>query len=398
MTPWRINQTTYTDSPHAWLVATAASAANFVTFGTLLSFGVFLTPIAETFGTTTGPVAPLFSGAICFYYLAGAVGGRLSDRHGARPIILIGALSMTLGLAAGSQVKGLWQMYLLYMPLIGIGVGCCYSPAIGAVGRWFERRRSLAISIVLTGVGAGTLVIPSLSRVLIQAHGWRTTLAVLAIVAFVVVGGAAVVTDRPPSQAGNTNTSKAPPVFRSKHFRRLYASVVVLGPGFYAPFAFFNDYAVARGIDSSSAAALVGVVGASSVVSRLIFGALGDRPRALPKYRFGYLVMTAALVVWLMAGSSFILLVVSAVLHGIGWAAWVTATPIVLAEWFGIESLGGVLGTFYTGLGIGALMGPAISGFVIDQAGYRWAVALVTISTIAASALALTPMTQLSEK
>jgi MFS family permease len=398
MAPWRINQTTYMDSPHAWLVATAASAANFVAFGTLLSFGVFLTPIAETFGTTTGPVAPLFSGAICFYYLAGAVGGRLSDRHGARPIILIGALSMTLGLAAGSQVNGLWQMYLLYMPLIGIGVGCCYSPAIGAVGRWFERRRSLAVSIVLAGVGAGTLVIPSLSRALIQAHSWRTTLAVLAILAFVVVGSAGAVTDRPPTQHGNAHPSKAPSVFKSRHFRRLYASVIVLGPGFYAPFAFFNDYAVAQGIDSSAAAALVGVVGASSVVSRLTFGALGDRPRALPKYRFGYLVMSAALMVWLMAGGSFILLVVSAVLHGIGWAAWVTATPMVLAEWFGIESLGGVLGTFYTGLGIGALMGPAVSGFVIDQAGYRWAVALVAISTVAASALALTPMTQLSAK
>jgi len=55
----------------------------------------------------------------------------------------------------------------------------------------------------------------------------------------------------------------------------------------------------------------------------------------------------------------------------------VTTTPIVPAEWFGIESLGGVLGTFYTGLGIGALMGPAASGFIIDQAGYRWTVSLV---------------------
>ena len=75
---------------------------------------------------------------------------------------------------------------------------------------------------------------------------------------------------------------------------------------------------MAQGIDSSAAAALVGVVGASNVVSRLAFGALGDRPRALPKYRFGYPVMSAALMVWLMASGSFILLVVSAVLHGIG--------------------------------------------------------------------------------
>ena len=76
-------------------------------------------------------------------------------------------------------------------------------------------------------------------------------------------------------------------------------------------------------------------------------------------------------------------------LHGLGWAAWVTATPLVLAGWFGLGSLGGTLGTFYTGLGIGALIGPGISGFVIDRSGYGLALALIILATAAACALAL---------
>ena len=65
-----------------WVVTGAAFVANFVTFGVLFSFGIFLTPIADSFDTSIGPVAPLFSTAVCFYYLAGAVAGRFSDRVG----------------------------------------------------------------------------------------------------------------------------------------------------------------------------------------------------------------------------------------------------------------------------------------------------------------------------
>jgi MFS family permease len=60
----------------------------------------------------------------------------------------------------------------------------------------------------------------------------------------------------------------------------------------------------------------------------------------------------------------------------------VTAAPLVLADWFGVGDLGLLVGGFYTGLGFGAFVGPTISGLVIDQAGYRPAVALVLVTTV----------------
>ncbi|MDP7067364.1 MAG: hypothetical protein QF637_07065, partial [Acidimicrobiales bacterium] len=80
----------------------AAFVANFVNFGVLFSFGIFLTPIAESFETSTGPVAPLFSTAVCFYYLAGAIGGKISDSVGVRPVVGTGAVFMTIGLIVSS--------------------------------------------------------------------------------------------------------------------------------------------------------------------------------------------------------------------------------------------------------------------------------------------------------
>jgi MFS family permease len=381
------------DSRRAWLVAVAAAAANFVTFGTLFSFGVFLTPIAESFGTTTGPVAPLFSGAVFLYYVAGAVGGRLGDRYGVRSVVLASGVLLPLGLALSARAGALWQLYLCYAPLVGAAVGCCYAPLIGAVGGWFERRRSLAIAVVLTGVGGGTLVMPNLTEALESRFGWRTTFTVLAALAAVVIVLAAAVTASPP-RAGVPVASLRSGVLRSRRFRRLYLSIVLIGPGFYAPLAFFNDYAIAQGIGSGAAAALIGLVGGSSVAARLVFGSIADRVGDLRQYRLGYLLMLAALVTWLAAGGSYWLLVASAILHGLGWAAWVASTPLVLAQWFGVRDLGGILGVFYTGLGVGALLGPALSGLIIDRAGFGPSIVLVIVTTVAATGVALSSMTE----
>jgi MFS family permease len=375
------------ETARAWAVAWAAFAANFVTFGVLFSFGVYLTPIAEGFDTTTGPVSPLFSAAVLVYYFAGAVGGRLGDRYGARLVVLVGAITISVALYAAANTNELWQLYLVF-PVVGIAVGCCYPPLIGAVGRRFEQRRVMAIAIVLAGVGAGTWIMPVVARRLIDDRGWRGTFEIWALATLLVILiVAATLGPGRSSDADEHVPVRARQLVRTRPFVRLYVAVVLVSPGFYAPLAFLNDYAVARDIDEASAAWLVGIIGGSTVVARFTIGALGPRFDPLRQYRASYWVMTAGLVVWLLAGGSYTALVVTASLHGIGWAVWVTAAPMVLTRWFGPRDLGGVLGAFYTGLGLGALLGPAVSGFVIDRSGYRWAIAMVVVANVAAIAV-----------
>jgi MFS family permease len=366
-----------------WVVTGAAFVANFVTFGVLFSFGIFLTPIADSFDTSTGPVAPLFSTAVCFYYLAGAVAGRFSDRVGVRPVVVTGAIFMTIGLIASARASALWQLYLVYAPLVGSAVGCCYPPMIGTVGRWFEEKRTAAISLVLAGVGMGTFVGPIVSRALIDAWGWRSTLGIYAAISGVLLVVCAIASSDAPTNAGSQQLGLSA-ILRSKKFLALYGALILGGPGFYAPLAFYNDHAVSEGIGSQAAALLVGVVGASSVVARLIISALGDRFIPMRQYRLGQLLLLGCLLVWFSAGNSYSLFFASALLHGVGWAVWFTAAPNVLATWFGVADLGGAIGTFYTALGFGALAGPAVLGFVIDSYGYETAIVLVIGSSIVA--------------
>ncbi|MEC7827574.1 MAG: MFS transporter [Actinomycetota bacterium] len=368
---------------NSWTVTSAAFVANFVNFGVLFSFGIFLTPIAESFETSTGPVAPIFSTAVCFYYLAGAIGGKISDTVGVRPVVATGAVFMTLGLIVSSQASELWHLYLGYAPLVGSAVGCCYPSMIGTVGRWFKHRQASAISLVLAGVGMGTFIGPIVSRILIDAWGWQSTLGVYAIfsgVLLTICTFAAV--DSPKVRRDDDLGLRK--ILRSKRFLVLYGALALGGSGFYAPLAFYNDHAVSEGVSGSAAATLVGVIGASSVVARLVISALNDRFVPMHQYRFGQLLLVGCLLVWFLAGDSYVLFLVSALLHGVSWAVWFTAAPNVLATWFGVADLGGSIGTFYTALGFGALAGPAILGFVIDSSGYEVAIAIVICSSVIA--------------
>ncbi|MCY3608818.1 MAG: MFS transporter [Acidimicrobiaceae bacterium] len=374
-----------------WSVAAAAFAANFVTFGILFSFGVFLTPIADDLGTTTGPVAALFSTAVCTYYAGGAIGGRIGDRFGARLLIAAAALAMSAGLALTAASDALWQTYAAFGVLVGLATGFCYPSMIGLIGRSFsERRRPAAMGFLLAGVGAGTLVMPLASHALISTLGWRQTYAVLAAVALVAIGWAATRGDRVrTSPARLLGVSQ---LVRSRRFLLFFAAVVAIGPGFYAPVAFYNDYAVDRGVAPALAAALIGISGATSVVARLACGALGHRADPMWLCRAAFAAMTAALVIWWISDGNPAVLIASAVAHGVGWAVWVTATPSVLAGWYGVENLGGVIGIHYTGLGVGALGGPAVCGFIIDASGFGPAIVLVTVTSLIALGLLMLPM------
>lgn len=371
-------------SARSWAMAVAAAGANFMSFGLLFSFGLLLTPLADEFDASTPAVASVFSGSVLCYYLAGAVGGSISDRKGARPVVAFGAVALPSGLVLASVAPTLWWLFAAYVPLVGLAVGSCYAPLIGAVGRAMPERQGLAIAVVLTGVGGGTLAMPLVIRALLDRSDWRSSFRVLAAATLVVLAIAAVlVRDRVGARpAGRPAIWRS--MARSSEFRRLYLSVVLVAPGFYAPLAFLNDYAVDRAIAPSRAALLVGAIGLGSVTTRIGFGALAPRLGPLRQYQLSHALFLVSLAAWLMAGDRIAILAVSALIHGVAWAAWVTATPLVLAGWFGVDDLGSAVGGFYTGLGLGAVVGPPLTGAIIDRAGHGAAIATVLASSAAA--------------
>ena len=157
-------------------------------------------------------------------------------------------------------------------------------------------------------------------------------------------------------------------------FAVLYLSVLFVTFGLFVPFVFLTAYAEDRGADPVAAAALVGVIGGASVIGRLGLGGMADRIGPPRLYRHSYLLMAASHGLWLVSGDRFWVRVAYAFVLGVAYGGFIALSPAVVALRFGLEGLGGVLGTLYTSAAVGSLAGPPIAGVLIDSAGYGAAI------------------------
>ncbi len=383
------------DSPEAWLMVAASFIALFTVYGVAYSFGAFFKPMAHEFGAGPGATSAVFSITVCLWSVLGWPAGHIADRIGPRPVIILGAIAMGLGLVMTSFIQRLWVGYLTYGVGVGVGIACGYVPTIAVVGGWFLRRRNTALGLAVAGIGCGTLVVAPICAALIQRLGWRETYVLLGLASAMVLGACASIVKKPPVHVAPLPFSIREAI-RTPAFKLLYASSVLSSMGLFTPFVFLPSFARDHGASEVAAATLVGLIGGASVVGRMGLGAIADRIGVVRLYQFCYLVVALSFVLWLIA-QSYAMLVVFALVLGVGYGGYVALSPAVLAHFYGTQRLGSVLGALYTSGGVGVLMGPPVAGFIIGHSGYRWAIAF-SLTAALASYFALLPLDGKSQR
>ena len=355
------------DSARGWVMVAAAFAGMFTAFGIAYSFGAFLGPMADEFGASRGATSVFFALTSLTYFGLGALSGVAVDRYGPRRVLLIGGIALGGGLAATSQAGELWIGLITYGLGVGIAVACAYVPMVAVVGGWFERRRTLAIGVAVTGIGLGTLTVAPLAAALIGELGWRDTHLLLGLVGAAVLVVCALVVARPPVQSGPAALTLGEAV-RDRDYRRLYVAMGIIAVALFVPFVHLPGYAERIGVDEVAAAALVGVIGGASIAGRLVLGAVAARTGVVRAFRGCFLAMGGSFALWLVGGSYWVL-VAFAIVLGLGYGGFVAIGPAVVAERFGTPRLGGLLGVLYTSVGIGSAFGAPLAGAAIDASG-----------------------------
>lgn len=355
------------DSLAGWLAALSAFIAGFVVFGVMYSFGVFFTPMEAEFDASRTATSVFFAITGTLFYFFGSITGRLSDRFGPRRIVTAGAVIMGAGLMLTALAPRMWIGYLTYGVGAGIGASCVYIPTLALVGGWFIRHRTTALGLAAAGTGCGTLLMPPVAAVLIQAHGWRTTYALFGAGSFVLLLLCAGLARSPPrAPAGHTTSLRR--VVRSRPFALLYASWVLATTGLVASMVFLPPFAHATGASPVAASALISMIGGMSILGRGGIGFISRKAGAVRLYKLSVLVMAVSYLLWLpFTGYGW--LVAFAATLGFGYGVRIALTPVVLIEFFGLGNLGAVLGAFMTASCISAMCGPLVAGLIIDQTG-----------------------------
>jgi MFS family permease len=387
---------------YGWYVVAGAFAVMFIGFGSAYTFGAFLAPLERDFAASRGAVSLVFSLAGFLYFGFGVVSGPLADRYGTRPLAVAGMVLVGSGLALAGLARSLTEVYVAYGLGVGLGVGCAYAPALGAVQRWFVRHRGLASGLAVSGIGVGTLAMPALAAFLIDALGWRAAYLALGAIAAGVGGAAAclIVSDPgarklgpdgdPPAadeEAGQRSGMSLRQAVRSRRFLGLYLACLICSFGVFVPFVHLVPYATGHGVPQSAAVLLLGVVGIGSAAGRFLLGGLADRmPRAL-SLMLMFAGMALAMFIW-TASASFGQLAVFAAVYGVFYGGWVAVLPPLVMDYFGGRNVSGIIGILCTSVAVGTLVGPSAAGYAFDLAGsYTLAIVLSAGANILAACI-----------
>ena len=357
-----------------WLVVTAATGLS-VVFGIFFSFGVFLDPLISDFGWSSALTSFVFSVYALSYSLGAILVGRLADRYGVRSTIALGGVLITLALLLSSRADAIWELYLTFGVMGGIGAAAFWIPPTKAVMEHFESSVSLnmAVSIVAVGTGAGTLLVSPVAGFFIAEYGWRVCYLLFALIsAALSLFGTLVITSpkkrESPVSSANQTGQRLSDAIRTRNFWSLFG-MYVLGCGIarYTVLVYIAVYALAAGFPLQAGALCVGLSGGGSIIGRLGSGllsrALRDNLIVLISFVLQGVSSIAVVLtgnIWLVYGSAFV--------FGIGYGAYVPQFPLLTMKSFGMRSYGLVYGVISSGLGFGALAGPPVLGGLLSSA------------------------------
>jgi MFS family permease len=376
--------------PMLWIVLAAAFAMQMAYAGVHFSFGVFLKPIAAAMDWSRGATA--FAYTLLWWASAPAtfVLGWLSDRIGPRKILVFGGAIFGLGIFLSSTVESLWEFYLYFGVLGGIGRAAARAPLLSAVFQSFTKRKGLAIGLTLSGTGIGTLIFPSLARYIMSVSSWRLAFVALGLVSWGILIPVAFLITKPrpgepePGRAQGEQKgwdTDAVGILGSPDKEWTVAEVlknrvflIFLGTGLACcvshsfPLAHIVAYASDRGISELSAASILGTVGVSASAGRLIWGATSDRIGGRKSVLCCIALQTFLMFLVAFANDlwSFYLF---AVAFGLFYGGVLPLYAVVSRELFGMRRFGTVYGMHSfvtsTGMGVGGVMG----GYIFDFSG-----------------------------
>ncbi|MBY0563596.1 MAG: MFS transporter [Hyphomonadaceae bacterium] len=334
---------------------------------------LFIRQYAAEFGWTRGDIAATALATLSAGLLAPLI-GRLTDRVGVRPMIVICTLGYGLVCCAmAAQTGDIRVYYGLYFLLVLFGIGTGSLTWTRAVSAHFVRTRGLALSIALTFVTFSAMAMPPTLQAVIDAHGWRAAwlvlggLAVIAGAVGLLLLGPQPVTKAAPG-AGEISTLAAA--------ARVPAFWLAVGGMFLINIpsgGIMNQMAALiadRGFSSGDAAQVMSAFALSVFFGRLIAGVCLDH---FPTGVVAFVSMAAPAIGCVLlteaAGEGLVIVVVGIALAGISQGAEGDIGPYVVARRFGLAAFSGMLGALSAATIVGTAAGALLFGSVHDATG-----------------------------
>jgi len=388
---------------YGYVIAASCFAIQAVGIGTFFSFGVLFNPLVAEFGWSRATVAGASSVALLLMGFLGMGVGRLNDRIGPRKLMTVTGVFFGLGYLLMFKIEAVWQLYVFFGIIFGIGLSSIDVIALSTIARWYVKRRGFMTGLVKVGTGAGQMAIPLLASIFILRYGWRYSCFIIGVTVLVILVAIAQLMIRDPSLIGLSPDwdAKVPAAgslsaaeglslheaLRTRQFWMLCAAFLAVV--FCLMIVIVHIVPIARdiGVSPTRAAGILSTIGGVSMAGRFISGLVIDLIGSKRLMLFCFILLIAALL-WLQIAKTLWMLLIFAAIYGVAHGGFYTAFSPIVAEFFGIKSHGALFGIAMFNGNFGGAIGPFLTGYIFDiTAGYAPAIWICTL--IAALAFVL---------
>ncbi|MBZ7925119.1 MFS transporter [Ensifer adhaerens] len=370
------------NSFYRWVIVAAGGLLGCLAIGAMFSLPVFLLPISRDTGwSVTGVSSAMTIGFLAMAF-ASIAWGSLSDRWGARPIVLIGSVLLAVSLMAASRATSLIAFQFVFGVVVGIATAAIFAPMMACVTGWFDTHRSLAVSLVSAGMGMAPMTMSPFAAWLVSAYDWRTALQIIGVVVAVVMipvsllvrqapalaGGAAAASPEEEAQSSMTTSQVLKsPLFIILLLTNFFCCATHSGPIFHTV-----SYAITCGIPVMAAVSIYSVEGLAGMGGRVVFGLLGDRFGAKRVLVLGLLAQAFGALAYVFAAGLGSFYAVAA-LFGFIYAGVMPLYAVLARENFPLRMMGTVIGGTAMAGSLGMATGPIAGGLIYDAlASYTW--------------------------
>jgi MFS family permease len=383
---------------YGWIIVGAGLVMTCLGLGAMLSLGIFLQPMSEAMGWSRAGI----STAALLNWICMGIGsllwGALSDRFGTRTVVLLGGVLLGLGMVTASQAATLGQFQLLFGVIVGVAAGSFYAPMTATTTRWFTRHRSLAVALVSSGMGLGSITVGPLARWIITHYDWRVAMLAIGDLAWLVVIPAALLVRHPPASALAASATAGADgreftvgqALRTPQFAAIALTHFACCAAHSGPIFHMVTHAIDHGVPAMAAATVLGVAGLASLAGRVLCGLVADRAGAKRTLLVGLAIQAAAVSFYLFT-SDLAGFYAVALVFGFAYGGVMPLYAILLREYFGARIMGTALGAVAFVSTLGMALGPWAGGRLYDAFGsYFWLFIGSVGVGVGATAIALT--------
>ena len=358
------------------LLLALAGAATTVSVTLLYSFGTLVLPLERAFGWNRGDLQVAIACMSGGVVVASQLAGWLNLRWGMRRMTLLSLMALPLAFLGLTFIRGsIGWLYLGFFLVPIVGAGVTFVTWTQLVSSWFDRKRGLALALVLCGSGISAAVLPPALTWAIERWDWRA--------AFIFMGLLPLLLTLPlalrylvasPASGSTTATRKAAATVRSPAVASASFSASARSGKFWilnialtlvvsaVVGMVTNTVPLLRdiGLSATQASSVFSSFGIALISGRLLAGWLIDRLWAPGVAAIAlFMPSIGCLLLWTADASSSPLLLTTAVaLVGIGAGAEFDLSAYLISRYFGLKDYGRLFGIHLGLITAGSMLAP----------------------------------------